>query len=314
MISKQRILDIYGNLDIPYWTGGKNVSVGWVNVQCPFCADSSNHCGVNPETELFNCWKCPAKGHFVDLLIELTGLSFGVCKDMVSDSATTFKERPIETIRSTLEGEATEFKSIVNVEVRLPKTFEFVTTDINFSLLDDYLKRRNISRATLMKYSCGVCRAGKYMNRMIIPVYYQEKLVSFQAADLTGFADLKYKSAPLSMGRINDFLYNYDKIEVGGRMIVEEGVLDAWRTGDEAVAAFTSNLTEAQKKLIIAKNLEELYFCFDCELIAYYKSLELAKEFEAYISKVEVLRLPYGQDPNLVGSEKIYQLISETLV
>lgn len=312
MISKQRVLDVYGNLDIPSWTEGKNVSVGWVNIQCPFCADASNHCGVNPDTEIFHCWKCGMKGHFVDLLIELTGLSYGACKDMVSDSATTFKKSSLETIRSTLEGATIESSLPTNAKVELPKTFEFVTEDTNFSLLSDYLKRRNILRETLIEHHCGICRAGQYMNRLVIPVFYQGKLVSFQAADLTGFATLKYRSTPLSMGRINDYLYGYDGIDK--RMIVLEGVTDQWRTGPESVAAFTSKLTEAQKKLIKKKGLDELYFCFDCELIAYYKSREEAKEFEAYIPKVEVLMLPHGKDPDEVGSEKIYQLIEETFV
>ena len=314
MISKQRILDIYNNFDIPSWTSGKNVSIGWVNIQCPFCADASNHCGVNPDTEIFHCWKCHLKGHFIDLLMELTGLSYGACKDIVSDSTTTFKKSSLETIRNTLEGETSESKSVVITEVRLPKSFEPITDDTNFPLLDDYLKRRNISKETLIEHGVGICRTGKYMNRIIIPVFYQGKLVSFQAADLTGFANLKYRSAPQSMGRINDFLYNYDKIEVGGRMIVEEGVLDAWRTGDEAVAAFTSNLTKAQVQLIMDKELSELYFCFDCEGIAYFKAREQADKFRAYISVVEVVKLPFGQDPDDLDKEKIYQCIEETRV
>ena len=314
MISKQKIVDIYNNFDIPNWTEGKNVSRGWVEVQCPFCADSSHHCGVHPETELFSCWICGKKGHFVDLLMELTGLSYGACKDIVLDSSATFKKSSLETIRNTLEGETSEFKSAVNIEVRLPRTFELVTENTNFSLLSDYLKRRNILKETLIEYGVGICRTGKYMNRMIIPVFYQGKLVSFQAADLTGFANLKYQSAPLEMGRINDFLYNYDKIEVGGRMIVEEGVLDAWRTGDEAVAAFTSNLTKAQVQLVMDKELSELYFCFDCEGIAYFKAREQADKFRAYISVVEVVKLPFGQDPDDLDKEKIYQCIEETRV
>jgi len=305
MISKQKIIDIYNNLSIPNWTFGKNVTRGWVNICCPFCDDPSNHCGVSPTSELFSCWRCGKTGHFVDLLMELTGLPFSQCKDIVSESSISFKEHTEET---------SEPDVVDTVEVKLPERFELITNGINFPLLDDYLKRRNISRATLIEHKCGICRVGRYMNRMIIPVFYKGELASFQGADLSGFANLKYRSAPIEMGRINNFLYNYDKIKSGGRMIVEEGVLDAWRTGDEAVAAFTSNLTKEQKRLIIAKNLEELYFCFDCELTAYYKAIEEAKEFEAYIPVVEVLQLPFGKDPDEVGKEKIYQIIRELSV
>lgn len=313
-MTKQKIVEIYNNLNIPNWTAGKNVTAGWVNVECPFCDDHSNHCGVNPDSLIFSCWRCGKKGHFADLLVELTGLPFGECKNIISDSTVTFKERPLDKIKNTLGGELPESKSITNVKVELPKRFELITNDTDFPLLNTYLKRRKISRTTLIENQCGICRTGEYMNRLIIPVFCSGKLVSFQGADLSGFSSLKYRSAPLSMGAINNFLYNYDKIRPGGRMIVAEGVLDAWRTGDEAVAAFTSSLTKAQKKLIIEKGLKELYFCFDCELNAYYKSKEEAKEFEAYIPVVEVVKLPFGLDPDELGREGIYQLISELSV
>jgi len=314
MIPKQKIIDIYNNLDIPSWTEGKNVTQGWVEVQCPFCADSSHHCGVHPETELFSCWICGKKGHFTDLLMELTGLSFSECKNLISDSSATFKKRPLDMIKEKLLGESIveQQAKIFTNHIKLPDTFELVTYDTNFSLLDSYLERRDVSIDTIVKHKCGVCRAGYYMNRLIIPIFYQGKLVSYQAADLTGFANLKYRSAPLSISRINDFLYNYDEIKVGGRMIIVEGVLDAWRIGVEAVAAFTSHLTKAQKKLIIAKNLEELYFCFDCELTAYYKAKKEAEEFKDSIPVVEVVRLPFGKDPDKLSRGKIYECILET--
>jgi len=304
-MTKQKIIDIFDNFGIPNWTSGKNVTRGWVNIQCPFCDDGSNHCGTNPGTEIFSCWRCGKTGHFVDLLVELTGLPFSQCKGIVSESSISFKEHD--------EEEVSESDSVDTVEVKLPERFELITNDTNFPLLDSYLERRNILRTTLIEHGCGICRVGKYMNRMIIPVFYRRELVSFQAADLSGFANLKYRSAPKEMGSINNFLYNYDKI-VGKRMIVVEGVLDAWRIGNEAVAAFTSDLTPEQKKLIIDKGLEELYICFDCELTAYYKAVEEAKEFEAYVSVVEVVKLPYGKDPDELGREEVYKCILKTRV
>ena len=312
MISRQKIVDIYDNLDVPNWIEGKNVTKNWVNIQCPFCTDSSNHCGVNPNTLLFHCWVCGKVGHFTDLLMELTGLPFGACKNIISDSTVTFKAPVFEMIVNLLEPKVIITESVTNVNTKLPRAFELVTYDTNFSLLDSYLERRNVSIDTIVKHRCGICKAGEYMNRLVIPIYYQGKLVSYQAADMSGFAQLRYRSAPLSMGRINDYLYNYDRIKVGGRMIVVEGILDAWRTGDEAVAAFTSNLTEDQKKLIKEKGLSELYFCFDCELTAYYKAKKEAKEFEAYVPTVEVVKLPFGKDPDELGCEKIYECILET--
>jgi len=314
MIPRQKITDIYANLGIEYWITGKNVTQGWVNIQCPFCDDHSNHLGINHITELYSCWKCGAKGHFIDLLTELTGLSYTICKEMVTDSTTSFKVRPLDKITDILQGEFTQPKVDVEVHCVLPKRFEPITEDIYSPLLESYEKRRNIARSTLVAHSCGICRSGEYMNRMIIPVVHDSKLVAYQAADMSGFAELKYRSSPLSMGNINDYFLGYDEIEVGGRMIVVEGSLDKFRVGEEAVAAFTSSLSKEQIKLIIARELNELYICFDCELKAYFKAKKEAEEFRAYIPTVEILRLPFGQDPNEAGREKIYECIAETRI
>jgi len=313
MIDRQKVVDIYNNLGIPSWTIGKNVTQGWVNITCPFCSDSSNHCGMNPETALFHCWICGKKGHFVDLLMELTDLSYGACKEMVVDSATSFKERPLDRITNILQGESPEETEVgASFAVcKLPERFELITKDTYSPLLESYLKRRNILRDTLIAAGCGLCRSGEYMNRMVIPVMQGGKLVAYQAADMSGFAGLKYRSSPLSMGNINDYLYNYDEIVVGGRMIVTEGILDAWRVGKEAAAAFTSSLSKKQIKLIIAKELDELYICFDTELKAYYKSKKQAEEFRAYIPVVEVVKLPFGKDPDDLDREEIYRCIQE---
>lgn len=310
MIDKQRIIDIFTDYDIEYWTSGKNVTNNWVNIQCPFCDDHSNHLGINPETELYSCWKCGAKNHFIDLLMTLTGLSYGVCKEMVVDSVTSFKVRPLDRIKDIFQGESSkEAETVTEVHCVLPKRFELITEDMYSPLLENYEKRRDIARSTLIAHGCGICRSGDYMNRMIIPVMQGGKLVAYQAADMSGTSGLKYQSSSASMGNINDYLLGYDTI--GKRMIVVEGSLDKFRTGEEAVAAFTSALSKEQIRLIKAKGLDELYICFDCELKAYYKSRKVAREFEAYIPTVGVVKLPYGQDPDEVGREKIYQLIDE---
>jgi len=41
---------------------------------------------------------------------------------------------------------------------------------------------------------------------------------------------------------------------------------------------------------------------------------ELAKEFEAYISRVAVVNLPFGKDPDDLTREEIYRCIEETIV
>jgi len=309
MLNEKKIIDILDQFEIPYWTEGKNVTQGWINITCPFCSDHSNHLGISKESLLFNCWRCGTSGPFVNLLIELTGLSFKECLDIVSESDISFQKSAVDQVIDALREKPLEVEVDKVFDVVLPKEFEFVTDSLNFPLLDSYLERRNVARSTLIEYVCGVCRGGQYMNRLIIPVVCQGKVVSFQAADLQGTAELKYRSAPISMGAINNYLYGYDEIDK--RMIVVEGILDKWRVGREAVAAFTSTITEEQEKLIRAKNLDELYFCFDGESVAYTKAIKVAARFKADISTVAAVPLPIGKDPDELSQEEIYRCIAK---
>jgi hypothetical protein len=55
MFDAQQMLQDY---QIPYWTEGKNCNPGFININCPFCNDHSNHGGFNIQNEYYNCWLC----------------------------------------------------------------------------------------------------------------------------------------------------------------------------------------------------------------------------------------------------------------
>lgn len=313
MIEKQKIIDIYKRFETPYWTSGKNVTEGWVNIQCPFCEDSSNHCGVNPVTELFSCWRCGEKGSFIDLLIKLTGLPYNECRSIVEEPSVASIKGIVEDINEIFAETILDTPKSVKNEATLPERFELVTYNTKFLLLDSYLKRRGLSIDTLIKHKCGICRSGLYMNRLIIPIVFQGKIVAFQAADMSGFATLKYKT---STNDINDYLYGYDEIK-GKRAILVEGVLDAWRVERDVLATFGTHITNKQEKLILGLNLDELFFMWDEDafLEALWRKVDY---FRPRIKVVEAILLPRGHDPDSYGKEygveKLYQLIEEMTV
>jgi len=301
-ISKEQVIRLLDQYGIPYWTEGKNVSAGWVNIQCPFCDDHSNHCGINPDEVKFNCWRCDHGGKLVNLLIEITGMSYSACQSMLENDRILTGDELLEHLQNDQYEDLKEV--IVDKPVPLPDTFELITPETQWDLLDAYQERRGITRDTLVHQGCGIIRYGRYMNRMIIPVTLCGRIMSYQAADLTGHANLKYRTAP---GFINHFLYNYDRID--RRMIVTEGVLDAWRLGDDAVASFGTSLTDEQVYLIEEKELDELYFCWDED--AFWKAQKMIKYFAASIGTIKIIDLPFGHDPDSVGKEYVDQWILE---
>lgn len=308
-LTKQKICEILRSIDVQFFTDGKNVSANTVNIKCPFCPDDpSDHLGIFEGSGLFSCWRCRKKGPLSYLIHVLTGLPRDKCDEMVSDGEVSFERDAEETIRQIINGEIQITKTCGHNEFDgLPQHFEMITPETKFPLLTAYQKRRDIERSTLIKYGCGICRVGKYMNRMIIPVICQGEVVNFQAADLTGMADLKYRGAP---GEINNYLYNYDAIGCGGRMIIVEGILDMWRMEVDTVASFGTHLTDRQKRLILDKNPSELIFLWDED--AYDKISQFNSDagfFEPFIDNIRVVLLPEGEDPDSIGKEAAFTLI-----
>ena len=306
MASTKTIVRILKQFDIPYWLEGKNVSIDSVNIKCPFCDDPSNHLGIFIDSLKYHCWRCTSKGVFSGLLVILTGLSEKECKDLISSGEVDFKRTTLEQIEDRVHPGASGKVKKGGLEVKLPEFSELVQEDTNFSLLDDFLNRRNISLEDVIEHYCSLCRVGSHMNRLIVPVYFKGVLVSYQAVDMTGKAWLRYKTAP---GKINDFLYCYD--DVRDRMILTEGVFDAWRVGEGAVATFGTHITEKQKNLILAKGLRELIFCWDED--AFWEARKQSNFFAPFVKKICIIRLPYGEDPDSYGREETLELIEQGL-
>jgi len=308
-LTKQKIVEILKQIDVPYFLTGKNVSANTVNIKCPFCPDDpSDHLGIFEGSGLFSCWRCRKKGPIGYLIHVLTGLPRDKCDEMVSDGDISFELDVEDTIRQIINGEMQIAQTRGHNEFTgLPQYFELITKDTRFPLLDAYQKRRDIGRSTLVHYGCGICRVGKYMNRMIIPVVCQGEVVNFQAADLTAMADLKYRGAP---GEINNYLYNYDAIRPGGRMIMVEGVLDMWRMEIDTVASFGTHLTPRQKRLVLDKRPSELIFLWDED--AFDRISQFNSEmgfFEPFVDIVRAVRLPKEEDPDSLGKEAAFALI-----
>ena len=303
------IISLFEKYGIEYSTEGKNVTIGWINVQCPSCPDPSNHMGVEISSLMISCWRCGLKGSFAYLLSRLTGYPKDICKAEIegfSSSLIIDSEQQIREIFKSDEEESKEKEVIFSG--KLPKHMIPVAT-ADFWLLEDYMRRRKIALSTLMWHSCGVCQVGKYMNRLIIPVYFEGDLVGFQAADLTGKAEIKYKADTVD-SLIKNYLYCFDEYkDVLGYAVVVEGALDRWRLITNTFASFGTSLSKKQKMLLINLRPKKLIFAFDAD--AYLNTLRLAEEFSPFIDETFVVKFPGKEDPDSLGHEESWQLIRE---
>jgi len=215
--------------------GEKNVSHGWINIQCPFCNDHSWHCGINMASGLFHCWLCGCKGDSKKIIYKFEK-SWPIANQIRSQI--TFNNEPISNYRGARES--------LNMPPGVSRTPNKIHTR--------YLKYRRFDPDEVTNkyglYFGGT--VGAYRHSIIIPVYSDGQAVCFIAADCTR-QRYKYKKSPYTINVLNhsECLYNFnDQDEV----TIVEGVFDAWRVN--GVALLTKNITATQLKKLAGKKIK----------------------------------------------------------
>jgi len=146
---------------------------------------------------------------------------------------------------------------------------------------------------------------------MIVPIYLDRELMSFQAMDVTGKARVPYIDCPEDRALVpnKQLLYGIDTVP-GDQVLIVEGVTDKWRIGDSAVAMFTKNWTRAQILLLYdrarGKRVKVLL-----DMDALRDAEGLAKELTAMFRDVTFVE--YGEDdpkdPALFSDEQINEIL-----
>jgi len=277
--------------DIEYWEEGKNISSGWIGIQCPFCDDSSNHLGISPDRLKFSCWKCGETGGLSKLIKELTRCGWrsayrlaeeigqdalGEGYESSSSLAASTQDRPEQGILPSSSSST------------FPKTHR------------RYLKRRRFSLKRIKK-DYGIL-AQKL--RIVIPYYLDGRIVTYTARDITDKADKKYLACPnrKAIIPIKSTFYNIDRAT--DKVVLVEGVTDVWRIGKGSIAASGVIITNEQLLLLSERRIKKVFIVFDEDASG--KADRYANKLSA-VTEVEIIELEKG-DPAEQSPEVVSQI------
>jgi DNA primase len=133
-----------------------------------------------------------------------------------------------------------------------------------------YLESRNFDPRYLEgKYDLRSTKnMGNYRFRIISPIYYENRIVSFQGRDYTNQQELRYKDCRKEDAIIyhKEILYNLDNCNLD-RVLVVEDVYVEWRLGDNTVCTFGTGFTRNQIKLL-TKKFKVIRVLYDSESTA----------------------------------------------
>jgi len=285
--------DLFGYLDsrgIEYHTSGKNVSRGWVEITCPFdCPDPSWHCGINLESKGFHCWVCGTKGNLIKLICQIEGCTR---RQAV---------RILREFQAEVPSTPPSMQRFVVPEYPLPSE----ARDELLPIQREYLECRGFDPSLLQrKYGIkGTGIAGRYRYRIIIPVIMQGRIKGFVALSPLPSLQPKY----LSSRNIKRLVYNLDSVR-GDTAVIVEGVTDAWRIGDGAIAIFGKNITSEQLRLILARKLKRVIVMLDGD--ATREAYKLASKLSPFL-QTEVWELPEHLDPDTLPPDALEEVRRE---
>lgn len=291
------IIDFLEKNNIKYWTEGKNSSPGWVQIRCPFCEDESNHGGIHINQGNYNCWKCGS--HPMIRVIQ---------KLLNAPSREAYKIWRRHNKEISLRPRKRASRNLIN-RVKLPISCKKMGSNHR-----NYLLGRNFNPDYLeSKYRLmGTEGIGNYKHRIIIPIFYQNRLVSYTGRDITDKQEERYKSCPSreAIMPIKETIYEIDNCL--DSCVIVEGAIDQWRLGRGAISTFGIKVTYSQILQISKKFRKNIFILFDPEAQEAAQRLgNILENVSGPEARIEILSLEGKGDPASLSDEEAKYLMKE---
>lgn len=283
---------------IEYATSGKNIGRGWLGIKhCPFCGDKNYHLGINKRNANVFCFKCQTKGWFYDFVMEVFKVdrkgAKKVCHPFMNFFKDGFEKEMLEKV----------------TKVKVPEEF---TTSFPKAHIK-YLKKRHFGQEVIQRFSLMACMfLTKYRYRVIIPVFQDDRLVTFTARAIDKEQEPRYLHNPNenSVVHIKGTIYNLDLATK--HTIICEGPTDVWRMGTSSVATFGTQYTNRQLRMLLKKGVEEVTILSDPDK----GGLRMGETLESVLSFIGIKTNKYvlrDRDPADLTDDEAYDLRREIL-
>ncbi|MBU1082808.1 MAG: hypothetical protein KKB59_20225 [Spirochaetes bacterium] len=285
-----------------------------ISPDCTCGTPGHRHLYINVDKEVAYCQRCGVSFTVEEILIALAG--------MTSDEARTCiqgigAERP-KRLRKRLE----KLKASHGIDqevaprIRLPETM----IDLN-PLALRYLEDRNVSKAKAEELNMGVCTAGFWRDRLIVPVVMGGVTYGFEARAMHGppkalspigrkrwIKEHKYKKVLYPVGfKSSRLLFGVDQDD-GSMVVLTEGVFDALSVGSPGISMFGKKLSAVQTSLLRQYGKTEIYVMLDYD--AYSDAKVICGQLVLAGFTVYLVRCLTDKDPGDMNQEEIQKALA----
>lgn len=252
---------------------------------------------------LWHCWISDRKGKSIYSLLNQPEIKQKINPDILKKVNEYFKNQKYNIF---IKNDKTEKK--YEQETSLPKEYEIIKNkhDIESGIALRYLSQRGIRPHDIIKYKIGICKSGKYKDRIIIPSYDEHNILNwFIARDYKDKHYLKYKN-PSRDANIVGF---ENQINWQEPIILVEGIFDAIAVKRNAIPLMGKTLSEELKYKLYLNDVSDIYVALDGDAIKDSVSI-----MEYLIkSDINLYKVDIGEkDPADLGYNKMWELIKQS--
>ena len=275
---------------------------GWINTSCPYCkGNPGNHLGYNIEQNYFKCWRCGFHPT-IKVLMDLLHMNYHDTKQLI------YKH----------DGKVNQKVSLVKMRKKAFKTPPNLIPIHQSFIHKKYLLQRGFN-ADILENKYGIQAIPhiskldniNYKFRIFIPIFYKNKMVSWQTRDITDTSNFRYLSCPQKRELIEHKKILYQTPETDF-IIITEGVFDTWKVelaGYPATCCFGIEYKTSQLKQLL--QYKKIIIFFDSEPQAQEKASQLHHRLLFAGKNVINITPPNNKDPGSMPPEQIRKILNK---
>lgn len=266
-MSERRAPSLFSLLPDPKLSGDGSEA----SIVCPWCGRRKLY--VNLYSALWICFRCGIAGNRTSLARDVLGID---SLPSVPAGRISRPSPPVPVVRLPEEA-----RPLDNPDSRFQAPFW------------EYLRGRGVEPALIYEYRMHFALSGRYRWRVIVPVTWHERCCGFVARAIRD--DLHPKT--LNSEGTMDIPFNLDRMAGRQRIVLVEGVFDALRMPNMAVATLGARLSVRQREAIASLRPESVCIMRDGDEAGRKQTLDDARSLLAAGLRVFLAALPDGVDP-----------------
>lgn len=307
------ILTFLSDNNVDYIMDGKNIGNDFIGIApCPNCGDSRNHYGINVKRKYASCFICK---HYINTLgiVALYGnMTYHQAYQYLieeSDETKDVEQRVKEILYGEIQEDEIKYTSKID---ELPKSRSITIRDLRINpQLKDFFREKKLNLCHVKRYGLRI-GTEKYQNYIIWPVWYKNRLVSYQRRN---YKEKRYYNPK----NLQHYIYGYDWIMQNKPLLLVEGFLDYTRI-DTYLRCYYPNelsITTGMLKSISNKQIQMIIDARPSSVIVMFDNdswFDYWRVRNSFPFNVFFVIIPKGLDPNMMSWSQIDEIFKKEIL